>query len=306
MSGGLPGALPPRPDLSGKVAIVTGASRGIGKLIARELAGCGAAVTVAAKSEQARELLPGSIHDTVAEIEAAGGRALAVRTDLRQEQEVEAMVARTVEHFGRVDILVNNAGALWWRPVAETPAKRFDLVMDVNLRASHLAAHFALAPMIERGEGGWIVNLSPPMDLGLLPGKTGYGISKLGMTMLALGLAEEVRRHGIGAFALWPATVVESQASINHQLGTPDQWRKAEVLSDALLALLSRPLTEVSGRAWLDEEALAGAGVTDLSAYSVVPGGEPLYIHGPKAAGGLWKDRAGRMGGAASKTGEMP
>ncbi len=285
----------PRPDLAGRVAIVTGASRGIGRVIARELAACGAAVAVAAKSEHAREHLPGSIHDTVAEIEAAGGRALAVRTNLRKEEEVEAMVARTVEEFGRLDLLVNNAGALWWRPVAETPAKRFDLVMEVNVRACHLAAHHAL-PHLRAAGGGWIVNLSPPLDLSLLPGKTGYGISKLGMTLLSLGLAEEERAHGIASFALWPATVVESQASINHQLGRPEQWRKPEVLSDALLALLALLRAEVTGHAWLDEEALEAAGVRDLSSYSVVPGGEPLYIHGPKAAGAVWQDRAGRIG----------
>jgi len=294
-----------RPDLTGKAAIVTGASRGIGKVIARELAACGCAVAVAAKSERAREHLPGSIHDTVAEIAAAGGRALAVRTNLRKEEEVERMVARTVEQFGRLDLLVNNAGALWWRPVAETPAKRFDLVMDVNVRACHLAAHFAI-PHLRAAGGGWIVNLSPPLDLELLPGKTGYGISKLGMTMLSLGLAEELRADGVGAFALWPATVIESQASINHQLGTPDQWRKAEVLSDALLALLGRPVAEISGRAWLDEEALGAAGVTDLSGYAVVPGGEPLYIHGPKAKGAVWTDRAGQIGGGAGAAPGQP
>ncbi|RMH02699.1 MAG: SDR family NAD(P)-dependent oxidoreductase [Planctomycetota bacterium] len=273
-----PAPEPPRPDLRGRVALVTGASRGIGKVIARALAACGAAVAVAAKSERPRERLPGSIHQTAAEIEAAGGRALAVRCDVRRAEEVAAMVARTVDHFGGLDLLVNNAGALWWRPVAETPPKRFDLVMGVNVRATHLAAHFAIPHLGAGGRGGWIVNLSPPLDLDLLPGKTGYAISKLGMTLLALGLAAELRERDVAAFALWPATVVESQAAINHQLGTPDQWRKAEVVSDALLALLARPRAEVTGRAWIDEDALAAAGITDLSGYSLVPGGEPLRI----------------------------
>ena len=172
-------SLVPIPDLSGQVAIVTGASRGIGKTIALRLAEAGAAVVVAAKSERSRELLPGSIHETVAEIEADGGKALALKIDLRDEAQVEALVSQTLEHFGRVDILVNNAGALWMQPVGETPMKRFDLVHSINARAPFQAAQLCLAPMRAQG-GGRILNLSPPLEMAMLPSKVAYCMSKFG------------------------------------------------------------------------------------------------------------------------------
>ena len=279
-----------RPDLTGKVAIVTGASRGIGKCVALALAKQGADVVIAARSVESRKLLPGTIHDTVAEIEALGRRGLAVRTNVRDAEAVEAMVEEAADHMGRVDILVNNAGALWWDTVERTPTKRFDLVMEVNARASFVAARAAI-PHMERAGGGFVFMYSPPMDLGMIPGKVAYCISKFGMTMLAMGLGAELRAKNIGAAALWPATVIESQASINHGLGTPAQWRKADIVADATLAILGRPLDEVTGRAFLDEEALAEVGVTDLDAYSCVPGGRPLRIVGDAARSALWTHR---------------
>jgi citronellol/citronellal dehydrogenase len=277
------------PDLTGKVAIVTGASRGIGKVVALRLAQCGCDVAVAARSEVSKPRLPGTIHDTVREIEALGRRAIAVKTNVREADEIEAMVERTVAELGRVDILINNAGALWWMPVAETPTKRFDLVMDVNARAAFVASRAVLPHMAKQG-GGHILVYSPPLDMAMLPGKVAYCISKFGMTMLAQGLAEEVREAGIAANALWPATVVESQASINHGLGGPAMWRKAEIVADATLAILARG-TEVTGRALLDEEILREAGVGEFDAYSCVPGGQPLYIVGEEARAALWSHR---------------
>jgi citronellol/citronellal dehydrogenase len=273
------------------VAIVTGASRGIGKCVALSLAKHGADVVVAARSIESRERLPGTIYDTVEAIEAMGRRALAVRANVRDVEAVEQVVERAADELGRVDILVNNAGALWWETVERTPAKRFDLVMEVNARASFVAARAAI-PHMERAGGGFVFMYSPPIDLGMVPGKVAYCISKLGMTMLALGLGAELRDRNIGAAALWPATVIESQASINHGLGTPSQWRKPEIVADATLAILGRPLEEVTGRAFLDEEALAEVGVTDLADYSCVPGGRPLRIVGEAARSALWQHRA--------------
>src|SRR5262245_51750465 len=171
-----------------RAAIVTGASRGIGRALALGLARAGWAVVVAAKSVEGRDRLPGSIHSVAAEVEGLGGAALAVQTDVRDEGQLEALVARTRERFGRIDLLVNNAGALWWKPVEETPLKRFDLVMGVNARAAFLLSRLVLPAMRER-KWGHIVNMSPPLDLGMVPGRVAYAISKLGMTLLTLGLA---------------------------------------------------------------------------------------------------------------------
>src|SRR5207244_104075 len=178
------------------------------------------------------------------------------------------------ERFGRIDILVNNAGALFWKPLRETPAKRFDLVMAVNARAAFLCSRAVLPAMIE-GRFGHIVNMSPPLDLAMVPGRIAYAISKLGMTMLTHGLAEEVRAHNIAVNSLWPVTIIESQASINHNLGTPAMWRKPEILADCVLRLLGKEPGELTGQALLDEDFLRAEGETDFSRYACVPGTEP-------------------------------
>lgn len=279
-------------DLTGKAAIVTGASRGIGKAIALALGRAGCGVTVAAKSEHSRADLPGSIHETAAEI---GPRALAVRCNVRDADEVQRMVAATVERFGRVDYFIHNAGALWWRDVADTPLKRFDLISEVNVRGG-FAGCVEVLPHMRRQGFGHILLIAPPIDLELLPHKTAYLITKYGLTMLMLGLAAEERGHNIGANTLWPATAVESAATINHQMGTPDMWRKADVVSDAVLALFAAPPLAHSGRALIDEDFLRECGVTDFERYNCVPGGKPLYIWGPKASMARWQERAGELG----------
>jgi citronellol/citronellal dehydrogenase len=260
--------------LQGKVAIVTGASRGIGRAIALGLARAGAHVVLAAKSAESSERLPGSIHTVAGEVEALGGQALPVRVDVRDEAQIEAMVARTLERFGRIDILVNNAGALWWKPLLETPAKRFDLVMGVNARAAFLCSRAVLPSMIGR-RFGHVINMSPPMDMAMVPGRVAYAMSKLGMTMLTLGLAEEVGAHNIAVNSLWPVTIIESQASINHGLGTPAMWRKPDILVDCVLRLASKAPAALTGQALLDEDFLRAEGVTDFSGYACVPGAEP-------------------------------
>jgi len=278
----------PAPDLRGKAAIVTGASRGIGKEVALALARAGADVVIAAKSEQGRERLPGSIHETADAVRALGRRALAVRTDVRVAEEVEAMVARAAAEFGRIDVLVNNAGALHWRGIAETPPKRFDLVHEVNVRGAYCATHFAL-PHLLRAGGGTVIQMSPPLDARVLAGKVAYGISKLGMSLLAVGLAAECGASGLRSCALWPATAIESFATINFGLGSPEQWRKPAILADAVLAILALPRAAVQGKCLLDEEVLAAAGVVDLDRYLCVPGGKPLRIVGEGSVGGMWK-----------------
>jgi citronellol/citronellal dehydrogenase len=260
--------------LQGKVAIITGASRGIGRAIALGLARAGCNITVAAKSVASTEKLPGSIHTVAAEVASLGARALPVQVDVRDETQIEAMVGQTLDRFGRVDVLVNNAGALHWTSLLDTPAKRFDLVMGVNARAACLCARAVLPSMIER-RWGHIINMSPPIDLSMVPGRIAYSISKLGMTLLSIGLAEEVKRHNIAVNSLWPVTIIESQASINWKLGTPAMWRKPEILVDCVLRLVQREPALLTGEALLDEDFLRSEGVTDFSAYACVPGTEP-------------------------------
>ena len=267
------------PDLTGQVAVITGSSRGIGKNIALRLARDGADIVVAAKSELSRDSLPGSIHETVSEIEALGRQALAVRTNVRDADQLESMVEAALERFGRIDILINNAGALHWRSIADTPPKRYDLMMEVNARAAFVASHFVLPHMIERGSGT-IIQMSPPIDLRMLPGKTGYCMSKFGMSLLAMGMGAEVKATEIKSCALWPATAIESQATINHKLGGPQFWRKADILADAVGAILAANSEQVNGKCLVDEDVLSMMGVSDFEPYNCVEGGTPMRIVG--------------------------
>jgi citronellol/citronellal dehydrogenase len=268
------------PDLHGRVAVVTGASRGIGKALALRLAREGAAVTIAAKSEQSTQRLPGNIHETAAAIRAAGGRALAIATDVRDEAALQHMIERTVAEFGRLDILVNNAGAIWTRSILETPPKRFDLVMSVNVRAAYIACHYALPHMVKQ-RWGHILNMCPRLSGDPSPGKVGYMISKLGMARLAIGLAAEHRADNIAANTLWPRTIIETQASINWNLADRSQWRTPEIVCDASLAIFAQEPHTCTGRQWIDEEALIElAAITNFDHYwcEGTPPANPIYI----------------------------
>jgi citronellol/citronellal dehydrogenase len=260
--------------VSQKTAIITGASRGIGRAIALGLARAGWAVVVAAKTTTSTDKLPGSIHTVAAEVEALGAPALAVQTDVRDEAQIESLAQQTLDRFGRIDLLVNNAGALYWQPLLQTPAKRFDLVMDVNARAACLCCRAVLPSMIKQ-RWGHIINMSPPLDPGMVPGRIAYAISKLGMTLLTVGLAEEVRAHNVAVNSLWPVTIIESQASINWGLGTPAMWRKPDILVDCVLRIVAKEPAAVTGQALLDEDFLRSEGVTDFGGYACVPGTQP-------------------------------
>ncbi len=268
--------------LTGRVAIVTGASRGIGRAIALGLAREGCSVVIAAKTIQATDKLPGTIHSVAAEVEALGGQALAVQVDLRDDAQIHAMTAQALERFGHVDLLINNAGAIHWQGILDTPAKRFDLVTGVNVRAAFLCSQAVLPGMIKHGRGQ-IINMSPPLDLAILPGRIAYGISKLGMTLLTHGLAEEVRGHNIAVNSLWPATIIESQASINWGLGTRDQWRKPDILVDCVLRLARKESADPTGQSLIDEDFLRSEGVSDFGPYACVPGTNPPRLTWPRA-----------------------
>jgi len=261
----------------GRVAFITGASRGVGKVIALALAKQGCDIVAASKSIESTDKLPGSIHDTADEVRAMGRRALGIRVDVRDERTVEEGIDQTMQELGRIDFLINNAGALHWHGMTGTPMNRFDLVMGVNARGAYACSYFALPHMLKAGYGH-IVMMSPPIHPEAAGGKIAYLISKFGMTLIAHGLADEVRDQNVACNALWPATLIESQATINHGLGGPAVWRKADILADATVEILSREPKEYSGNAVIDEELLRETGVTDFAKYRCDPNSEPPRI----------------------------
>lgn len=260
--------------LRDRVAIVTGGSRGIGKAVCLALAREGCDVVVAAKTAEPHATLPGTIHETAREVEKLGRRALALQVNVREEDEIARMVAQANQAFGHVDILINNAGAINWSDVVDTPAKRFDLMMDVNTRASFLCSRAVLPSMLER-KWGHIVMMSPPVRFGRLGGKVAYMLSKMGMTFVAHGIAEEHAGSGVAANALWPVTMIESQATIHFGMGEQRQWRTPEVVADATLEICCSDPAAFSGHALYDEEFLRSRGVTDFAKYRVVADSEP-------------------------------
>ena len=269
-------------DLSGRVAVVTGSSRGIGRVMALRLADAGAAVVIAGKSQHSTETLPGSIHSVAEEITAAGGRALAVRLDVRKEEEVVAMTERVISEFGRYDILVNNAGALWWKPILETPLKRYDLMWEVNARGAFMCAQQALPHMITGG-GGHIVMCSPPIGTDANPGYVAYMTTKMGMTRLAIGIAAEHEKDNVACNSLWPVTLIESLATINYNVGDRSMWRSPDILADSLMEIVSAEPRSLTGRQLLDEPFLRERGWTqeELDAYWLEgPPDDPVYIDG--------------------------
>lgn len=258
-----------------RVAIITGSSRGIGREIALELANRGCHVVITAKTTEPHPKLPGTIFTVAEEVNAIGkGKALPIKCDIRNVSEIQNMVNQTLEHFGKVDILINNAGALWWQPILQTPEKRFDLVMDVNVKGSFFAAQAVLPSMIEN-KWGHIINMSPPFSKDYIPNHIAYMVSKFGMTMLTFGLAEESKEHNIAVNSLWPQTMVESLATKNWGLGDESLWRKASILVDSTMAILEQAPPSLTGQALLDEPFLRSLGVADFDKYNCVPGSNP-------------------------------
>ncbi len=261
------------PSLAGKTLFITGASRGIGLAIARRAARDGANVAIAAKSAVANPKLPGTIFTAAAEVDALGGRGLALKCDIREEADVQAAVAATVERFGGIDILVNNASAIWLRGVADTPMKRFDLMQQVNARGTFLCSQACL-PHLERAANPHILTLAPPptLDPKWWAPHTGYTLAKMGMSFVTLGLAAELAAKRIAVDALWPRTVIATDA-INMIPGVSlANCRQPEIVADAAHAILVQPFEAGSGRFLIDEEVLRGVGVSDFERYAVEPG----------------------------------
>ncbi|MBA2664930.1 MAG: SDR family oxidoreductase [Bradymonadaceae bacterium] len=263
--------------LQGQVAFITGASRGIGKEIAIGLAKEGCKVVVTAKTSDPHGVLPGTIHETVAEIEARGGQALAIQLDVRYDEQIEAAINLTIETWGRLDILINNAGAIHMASVLDTPPKRFDLMMGINARAAYVCSFYALPHMIKQ-QYGHILMASPPISIDRAPHKAAYALSKLGMTFIAQSLAEEVREHNIGVNAFWPVTAVDSQATRHFGMGTEEMWRTPQILVDTVLAIVTQKPSDCTANAFLDEQLLREQGVTDFGQYALVEGTEPLPL----------------------------
>ncbi|WP_202845370.1 SDR family oxidoreductase [Luteimonas saliphila] len=260
------------PALAGKTLFITGASRGIGLAIALRAARDGANVAIAAKSDVPNPKLPGTIHTAAAAVEAAGGRALALRCDIREEGEVKEAVGKTVAAFGGLDILVNNASAIWLRGALDTPMKRFDLMQQVNARGTFLCAQACL-PHLLQAPDPHILTLCPPpsLDPKWWAPHTGYTLAKMGMSLVTLGLAEEFRAQGVAINALWPRTLIATDA-LNMIPGVePGNGRSPEIMADAAHAILARPAAGFTGNFLIDDEVLAGAGITDLSRYTFDP-----------------------------------
>ncbi|HOZ47614.1 MAG TPA: SDR family oxidoreductase [Candidatus Hydrogenedentes bacterium] len=260
----------------GKVAFITGATRGVGKACALKLASHGWDIAVAARSIQEDPRTPGTIFSAAEEIGQHGTKVLPVECNVVDLDSIEGAVAATLDTFGRIDAVVNNAGALWWRPVEDTPMKRFDLVMNVNVRGA-FAVTSGFLPIMKQQNSGHVIFMSPPIDLAIVPGHVAYAISKFGMTMTAMGLAGEFEGTGISATALWPRTIIESYATINFHMGLPSMWRKPDILADALYEILQRP-EETRGKALLDEDFLRSIGYTDFDQYKCEPDGQPLEL----------------------------
>src|SRR5215218_2879933 len=263
--------------LENRVVAMSGGSRGIGLAVAVALARAGAKIALLAKTDQPHPRLPGTIHTAAAEIEAAGGEALPVVGDVRDEAQVDAFVAAAVERWGGIDVVVNNASAINLTPIADLPPKRYDLMLDINVRGTFLLTRAAL-PHLRASDRAHVLTLSPPLsaDPRWLLGHAAYTVSKMGMSMITLGVAQDEREHGVGANCLWPRTLIAT-AAVQNLLGGDASMavsRRPEIVSDAAKVVLERDPRQATGNTYIDDEVLAEEGVTDLDRYRFGPEGD--------------------------------
>ena len=264
-------------SLAGKKIFVTGGSRGIGLAIAIRAAKDGAMIAIAAKTNEPNPKLPGTIHTAASEITAAGGKALAIQCDLRDENQISAAVDQAAKEFGGIDILINNASAINLTPTLQTPAKRFDLMFDVNVRGTFLTSQAVLPHLQESAKAGrnpHILTLSPPLSMKAkwFRNHVAYTMAKYGMSMCVLGMAEEFKREKIAVNALWPRTAIDTAALAMIPGVDTAACRTPEILADAAYIILNRDSASCSGNFFVDDEVLASEGITNLEKYSVVPG----------------------------------
>lgn len=262
---------------SNKTAFITGASRGIGKAIALKLASHGANIIIAAKSVEENPKLGGTIFSAAKEVEEAGGKALAIQCDIRSEEQIQEAIAKGVEAFGGIDILINNASAISLTTTENTESKRFDLMHSINVRGTFLVSKHCI-PHLKKGKNPHIITLSPPLNMEpkWFGNHLAYTLSKYDMSMIAIGLAEELKQYKIASNALWPRTTIAT-AAVQNLLGGQmlmNMSRTPEILADAVFHILNEPSEKCTGNCFLDEQVLATHGITDLSSYSVVPGAQ--------------------------------
>jgi len=267
------------PSLAGKTLFITGASRGIGLAIALRAARDGANIAVVAKTDQPHPKLPGTVHTAVADIEAAGGKGLACIADIRVEEQVTAAVERTCAAFGGIDILVNNASAIQLTGTVETDMKRFDLMHGVNVRGTFLCSRLCI-PQLRQAANPHILNISPPLNLEprWFQNHVAYTMSKYGMSLCVLGMSAELSAWGIAVNALWPRMAIAT-AAVRNLLGGEEavqRCRQPVIMADAAHAILVRDSRTCTGKFFIDDEVLAGEGVTDFDRYAVTPGAELL------------------------------
>ena len=266
-------------NLHNKTIFITGSSRGIGREIALRCARDGANVVITGKTVEAHPKLPGTIHSVADEVVAAGGQALAIQLDVRDEQSIQAAVEQAAAHFGGIDVLVNNASAISLTPTLQTPAKRLDLMWDVNMRATFLASQ-ACIPHLKKAANPHILTLSPPLNMEAkwFAPHVAYAMSKFGMSMCMLGMAEEFAADGIACNCLWPKTTIATSAiEFNFPEAVLHASRKPAIVADAAHAILLRDSKTFSGLFFIDEEVLRASGVKDFEQYAVSPGGR-LYL----------------------------
>jgi citronellol/citronellal dehydrogenase len=264
-------------SLKGKTLFISGASRGIGLAIALRAARDGANVAIAAKTTDPHPKLPGTIYSAAEEIEKAGGTALPLVCDIREELQVVAAVGQAAERFGGIDILVNNASAISLTGTLETPMKRFDLMFGVNVRGTFLCSQTCIPHLKESAKAGrnpHILNLSPPLNMNpkWFKSHVAYTMAKYGMSMCVLGMAEELRAEGVGVNALWPRTVIKTAALAMLPGVDTKMCRTPEILADAAHIILNRDARRHTGHFYIDEQVLAAEGIRDLSRYAVLRG----------------------------------
>lgn len=259
-------------SLKNKTIIITGASRGIGREVALACAVEGANIVIAAKSDQPHPKLDGTIHSVVKEVEEAGGQGLAVKVDVRSEEDIDNLIAKTIEKFGGIDAIINNAGAIALAGVESTPLKKLDLMMQVNFRAVFLLSQKAL-PHLKKSENGHILSFSPPLDLDRrwLRNHSPYTLTKYGMSMLTMGMSDEFKRYGIAVNALWPRTVIHTAATSFGGKQSFDRARAPKIMADAAFALLKTQSREITGQLLIDEDFLRSQGQEDFEQYRANP-----------------------------------